>query len=473
MAEEARATPVRDMPTPEDRESRSAPRIGATAWRRFQARVLIAGGDLAALLLAIGLITLTRLAIGQHDDVGRVLGALMPLFLAVAVYHHAYDRDAIRQWKRGYRRAVSALIVALLALAGIAFALKTGTAYSRVLVLSAVGLGAVLMAPARWTTVRLARYLLPGAIVETAIIHDGSIDRDLIAVEGATRIDVGRLGLVPRLDDPAMLDRIGRVLRGCERVVVSCAPPMRDPWAAVLKGLGIEVEMVIAEVDTLGLLGTGMLDGRLTAIVARGALRPFDLVLKRCFDLAVVLFLLPGLLIVTAIVAIAIKLDDGGPVFFRQMRMGHGNRLFGILKFRTMRHADADHHGATSATRGDLRVTRVGRFLRRTSIDEMPQLFNVLTGTMSVVGPRPHALGSLAGDALFWDADHRYWQRHVVKPGLTGLAQVRGFRGSTAATSDLTDRVQADLEYIHDWTIWRDLRIALQTGGVLLHPNAF
>jgi exopolysaccharide biosynthesis polyprenyl glycosylphosphotransferase len=448
-------------------------RVGSKAVRRLQARVMIAAGDLIAVVGGIGGVGVVRTAIGHNDEVGRVMFALVPLFFAVALYHHAYDRDVIFDWRCGYRRLVSALAVAFLALVGIAFTLKISAGYSRIIMLLGLLVSAVLLAGMRWATSRLSRLLLPDSVADVAILVCGPHEELKGILRGVAVIDVARLGLIPRLDDPEMLDRIGGVLRGCERVVVACTPDLRDAWTAVLKGLGVTVELLVPELEALGMLGTSKHGDHLTAVVAEGPLRPTDLALKRAFDLAAVLFLMPGLLVVTALVAIAIKLDDGGPIFFRQARMGHGNRLFAILKFRTMYQAAADARGTVSTNRNDPRVTRVGAILRRTSIDELPQFFNVLMGSMSIVGPRPHALGSLAGEALFWDADHRYWQRHVVKPGLTGLAQVRGFRGSTGATSDLRARVQADLEYIHGWTIWRDVRIALQTGGVLLHHNAY
>jgi polysaccharide biosynthesis protein PslA len=173
------------------------------------------------------------------------------------------------------------------------------------------------------------------------------------------------------------------------------------------------------------------------------------------------------------LVTIAIRLDSPGPVFFVQDRVGRGNRLFGIYKFRSMSVADCDHAGARSTLRDDNRITKVGRIIRATSIDELPQLLNILKGEMSFVGPRPHALGSLAGDLLFWEIDERYWHRHVCKPGLTGLAQVRGYRGATHHQSDLTNRLQADLEYVSGWTIFRDISIILGTLRVIVHRNAY
>jgi len=132
-----------------------------------------------------------------------------------------------------------------------------------------------------------------------------------------------------------------------------------------------------------------------------------------------------------------------------------------------------DSDGNVSASKGDQRITRVGKFIRSTSIDELPQLFNVLLGDMSLVGPRPHAIGSQAGSKLFWEIDLRYWQRHSLKPGLSGLAQVRGFRGATEKEADLTDRLQSDLEYLEGWTILRDVKIIFLTLRVLVHDKAF
>ena len=194
---------------------------------------------------------------------------------------------------------------------------------------------------------------------------------------------------------------------------------------------------------------------------------------KRVFDLVFVAITLPVLSPLLLLVAIAIKLDSSGPVFFKQPRIGLGNRPFMIYKFRSMRSETSDVRGDRSASRSDDRVTRVGRFIRRTSIDELPQLFNVLRGSMSVVGPRPHAEGSRAEDLLFWDIDTRYWHRHSVKPGLTGLAQVRGYRGATELKSDLSNRLRSDLEYAAHWSLMKDLKIVIQTFAVLFHRNAF
>jgi putative colanic acid biosynthesis UDP-glucose lipid carrier transferase len=164
-----------------------------------------------------------------------------------------------------------------------------------------------------------------------------------------------------------------------------------------------------------------------------------------------------------ALVALAIKIDSPGPVFFRQRRYGQNNQIFRIFKFRTMTVTEDDKN-VKQAERNDLRVTRVGRILRSTSIDELPQLINVLTGDMSIVGPRPHAL---AHDQLFEEKLDLFSRRRRVRPGLTGWAQVHGFRGETRTTEDIRSRMQHDLYYIDNWSIWLDIEIITRTVFVL------
>ena len=147
--------------------------------------------------------------------------------------------------------------------------------------------------------------------------------------------------------------------------------------------------------------------------------------------------------------------------------------LFHIYKFRSMSVEQCDPTGEISTMKDDDRITRVGRFIRMTSIDELPQLFNVVEGSMSLVGPRPHALGSKANSKLFWEIDRNYWLRHATIPGLTGLAQVRGFRGATLEQADLENRLAADLEYIQRWSLGLDLIILARTFGVVFHRNAY
>ncbi len=170
------------------------------------------------------------------------------------------------------------------------------------------------------------------------------------------------------------------------------------------------------------------------------------------------------------VIAAAIKLDSRGPVFFVQSRHGYNQRVIRVAKFRSMTVAE-DGPVVTQAVRGDKRVTRVGRFLRRTSLDELPQLFNVLRGELSLVGPRPHALAHNESYAVLLN---RYANRHKVKPGITGWAQVNGCRGETRTPEDMRKRVELDLYYIKNWSLWLDLQILARTALVPFHSqNAY
>ncbi len=182
--------------------------------------------------------------------------------------------------------------------------------------------------------------------------------------------------------------------------------------------------------------------------------------LKRVFDVVAAALALVMLSPLLLIVALAIKLDSGGPVFFVQRRYGFNQEPFRIFKFRSMTTMD-DHAELRQATRGDVRVTRVGRFIRRANIDELPQLLNVLRGDMSLVGPRPHIMSH---DHMFERSIALSARRHNVKPGITGWAQVNGFRGEIDTDDKLRGRIEHDLHYIDNWTPWLDLRILLMTA---------
>lgn len=190
---------------------------------------------------------------------------------------------------------------------------------------------------------------------------------------------------------------------------------------------------------------------------------------KRAEDIALTLMALPLILPVALLAAIAIKLDTRGPVFYRQIRYGLDGRPFRIWKFRSMRMAGDD--AFVQARRGDSRVTRVGALLRRTSIDELPQFINVALGSMSVVGPRPHPV---ALDDSFRPLIHRYAVRHKIKPGITGLAQVSGWRGETDTHHKMAQRIIHDIDYLRRWSLWLDLQIVARTLAVpFVQRNAF
>jgi Undecaprenyl-phosphate glucose phosphotransferase len=194
---------------------------------------------------------------------------------------------------------------------------------------------------------------------------------------------------------------------------------------------------------------------------------------KRAEDLLIGVPLLCLLAPLMLVVAVAIRLDSPGPVLFIQPRMGFNNRIIRVRKFRTMRVDALDEQGCRQAVRGDCRVTRVGRWLRRMSLDELPQLINVVGGSMSLVGPRPHALGTAAAGLPFEAAAAEYESRHRVKPGITGWAQVRGWRGETDTVEKLRRRVEHDLHYIAHWSLWFDLRILVLTLGAVFRGDAY
>jgi lipopolysaccharide/colanic/teichoic acid biosynthesis glycosyltransferase len=207
--------------------------------------------------------------------------------------------------------------------------------------------------------------------------------------------------------------------------------------------------------------------GRLVLVSPRPSapspIRGWGGIAKRIIDVAVALVLLAGVLVPMLLVMLLIRLETPGPALFRQYRIGVGNAGFWMWKLRTM-HQHASQEGRlVQATRHDPRVTRVGWWLRRWSIDEWPQLLNVLRGDMSLVGPRPHAPGTCAGVTPFELVTPQYSSRHRVRPGMTGLAQVCGLRGETDTELKLLQRVAADLEYIDRWSLWLDLKILTRT----------
>jgi len=199
-----------------------------------------------------------------------------------------------------------------------------------------------------------------------------------------------------------------------------------------------------------------------------------DWLVKRGFDFVASLGLLIALSPLLALTALAIRLDSPGPILFRQPRLGLNNKEFDVLKFRSMYVEQSDIEAREQTKRNDARITRVGAWLRRLSIDELPQLFNVLVGDMSLVGPRPHARGMQVKDRLCDEIVREYAVRHRMRPGITGWAQVRGLRGAVDEPALLEARVNHDIYYIDNWSFFFDLRILVMTVVELVRPrNAF
>ncbi len=200
----------------------------------------------------------------------------------------------------------------------------------------------------------------------------------------------------------------------------------------------------------------------------------WDMVAKRIFDLVFASLAIITLLPVMIAAAIAVKLDSKGPILFRQKRYGFNNEIIEVLKFRSMYTEMADPDAKKVVTKGDPRVTRVGRFIRKTSIDELPQLFNVLGGSLSLVGPRPHAVNAHTNNKTWDDVVDGYFARHKVKPGVTGYAQINGWRGEVDTPEKIQKRVECDVYYIENWSILFDLKILVQTPFRLLNTeNAY
>ena len=186
-------------------------------------------------------------------------------------------------------------------------------------------------------------------------------------------------------------------------------------------------------------------------------------VTKRVFDRVAAALGLILLYPLFLLIALIIRLETPGPALFTQPRIGFRQQIFNCYKFRSMHHHLSEPCGTTQATRDDVRVTRFGRFLRRSSLDELPQLLNVLKGEMSLVGPRPHAPSTRAAGSLFAELVPKYGERHCVRPGITGWAQVNGWRGETRTPEDIQMRVRYDMDYIRDWSLMFDMRILLLT----------
>ncbi len=404
------------------------------------------------------------------DAGGQALPIIaIPLFVALAIAGEAQSVETLENRLLGIQRA-------LIALAGTAIALLLLTFLFKIEDMSRLGFGvtfasaAVLMVVERMVLDRIFKATMAGSARSELLLLDGA---DAVPDPHMDVVDIGQLGLWPDLSRPEQIDSLSRLIESYDRVVVACQADHRLAWAKFLKGSDVGGEIVFSREQLLGAVAIGGCGRQDTLILSRGPLSLYSRMQKRAFDLAITVPLLVVLAIPLLAVALAIRIESKGPALFRQVRVGQGSRQFSIFKFRSMRLETNDAAGNRSTSRDDDRITRVGRFIRHTSIDELPQLLNVLRGDMSLVGPRPHALGSLAGAALFWEVTDRYWMRHALKPGITGLAQIRGFRGATERAEDLEQRLRCDLEYLQSWSIGGDFLILVKTFGVIIHPNAY
>ncbi len=393
----------------------------------------------------------------------------LPIFIMFEIAREAQDVETLGNRLLAIRRSLGALGATAFVIIGMGFLFKSQE-ISRLGLAVTFGAAAIFVMLSKVFLDALVKRVLGDSVLATILILDGL---DARPEPHAAVVNVASQGLWPDLDRPDMIDALSRLIAPFDRVIIACHYDHRPAWATFLKGHDVGGEILLDRDLLHGAVAIGEYDSRDTIVLSRGPLNLVNRIQKRSLDLLVALVAIVLLMPLLLGVALAIRLDGPGPVFFRQLRVGQGNRQFRIFKFRSMHSESSDGAGNRSTSREDDRITRVGRIIRRTSIDELPQLINVLRGEMSMVGPRPHALGSTAGDELFWHASRQYWLRHALKPGITGLAQIRGYRGATERVEDIDRRVRCDLEYLSDWSLWNDIMILLKTVRVVIHKNAY
>jgi len=443
--------------------------------RRDRARVMtgLFVGDVFALVTAYATANFIVYGFTDPKQLLTVLSVSIPLLVGFSLHDGAYRPRAGLDARESVYRALKSLMLTSASLMLVAFLLKAGQDFSRAQFLIGTALSAIFLCVVRVAIARLGHGLARRGLFADLHIYDNeTIDEKQIGDERFV-VDARAMGLIPDLGNSVAINRLGTIAHGMDSVVIHCAPESRKRWANALRALDVPSEIIVSDLDELDALKITLRDGKTAVVLNDGRLRSDQAILKRVFDLVLVLPMIPVLFVAFVIIGICIKLDSPGPVFFRQDRIGIGNRVFRIWKFRSMKVAEQDPTASKLTERNDPRVTRVGAFIRKTSIDELPQLVNVLLGDMSLVGPRPHAAAARAGKLLYWEVDEAYWERHVVKPGITGLAQVRGHRGNTFEEGNLRDRLGADLEYVARWSLVLDAKILVGTIMVPFSKNAF
>ena len=415
-----------------------------------------------------------------------VIGSISAIiFTSLAASHNLYKVHSLSHFRGQVRRILLPWLVVVSVCAFVLFLFKSGADYSRgtLAIFSVVGLGLLIG----------ARYVI--SLKLNGALLDGSLS-------APHAITIGDTEFLSRLPEIQILQRLG--LREVGRSVLPNAGDYQRDIAIVDKAIeaarehnvqfvllalkwsnGRRCDLISERLQILPvpvlllpdehirrLLAQGIrqFGSELAVEVQRAPLSSTELAIKRALDLFMAGTILVAIAPVLAVVSLLIKLNSPGPVIFRQRRKGFNGREFAIYKFRTMNVLE-DGQEIRQAQRNDGRVTRVGRILRATSIDELPQLVNVLRGQMSLVGPRPHPVALDNGCS---EVIANYAFRQHVKPGLTGWAQINGFRGETAKLELMEERVTHDLWYVKNWSIWLDLRIIIRTCFVLLSPqNAY
>ena len=427
------------------------------------------------------------------------IAAILAMAAAAVVCFQAadiYEVQVFRGQLRQMTRMVSSWSFVFLLFIGISFFLKLGDAVSRLWLASFFSIGlAGLIAGRLILRAIIRRWARDGRLDRRTVIigSDESGENLIKALRAQPDSDIEILGVFDDRNDSRALDTCaGSPKLGKVDDVLEFA--RRTRLDLVLFALPISAETRILQM--LKKLWVLPVDIRLSAHTNELRFRPraysylgevpmldvfeapitdWDLVLKWLFDRIVGALILLLVSPVMAVVALAVKLDSPGPVLFRQKRFGFNNERIDVFKFRSLFHDQADPLAAKVVTKNDSRVTRVGRFIRKTSLDELPQLFNVVfKGNLSLVGPRPHAVQGKLQTRLFDEAVDGYFARHRVKPGITGWAQINGWRGEIDNEEKIQKRVEFDLYYIENWSVLFDLYILLKTPLALLKSeNAY
>ncbi|MBB5045723.1 Undecaprenyl-phosphate glucose phosphotransferase [Rhodopseudomonas rhenobacensis] len=427
------------------------------------------------------------------------LAAIFAMSVATVVAFQAvdiYQVQAFRGQLKQFTRMISAWTCVFLLFTGASFLAKLGGEVSRVWLSGFFVAGLVALIGERVLLRGLVRqWARDGRLDRRTVVvgADQSGERLIAALKAQDDSDLAILGVFDDRNDARALDSCaGSPKLGKVDDIVEFA--RRTRVDLVLFALPISAETRILEM--LKKLWVLPVDIRLSAHTNKLRFRPrsysylgevptldvfeapitdWDLVMKQLFDRVVGALILLVASPLMALVALAIKLDSDGPVLFRQKRFGFNNERIDVFKFRSLYHHQADPTAAKVVTKNDPRVTRVGRFIRRTSLDELPQLFNVvLKGNLSLVGPRPHAVQGKLKSQLFDQAVDGYFARHRVKPGITGWAQINGWRGEIDSDEKIQKRVEYDLYYIENWSVLFDLYILLKTPLALIKgENAY
>jgi Undecaprenyl-phosphate glucose phosphotransferase len=429
----------------------------------------------------------------------RYIEAILAVAAGAVVCFQAadiYEVQVFRGQLRQMGRMISSWAFVFLLFIGVSFFVKLGDAVSRLWLASFFFVGlAGLIAGRLMLRAIIRRWARDGRLDRrTVIVGSDENGENLInALRAQDDSDIEILGVFDDRNDSRALDTCaGSPKLGKVDDVLEFA--RRTRIDLVLFALPISAETRILQM--LKKLWVLPVDIRLSAHTNKLRFRPraysylgevpmldvfeapitdWDLVLKWLFDRVVGAFILLLVSPVMALVALAVKLDSPGPVLFRQKRFGFNNERIDVFKFRSLFHDQADPLATKVVTKNDSRVTRVGRFIRKTSLDELPQLFNVVfKGNLSLVGPRPHAVQGKLQSRLFADTVDGYFARHRVKPGITGWAQVNGWRGEVDNEEKIQKRVEFDLYYIENWSVLFDAYILLKTPLALLKSeNAY